>query len=55
LDPGHGRNHVHHGLFGRAHHHREVLELPLAEFGVMEDNPNCELIDDYAYWFVNCR
>ena len=39
----------------QAHHHREVLELPLAEFGVMEDNPNCELIDDYAYWFVNCR
>ena len=39
----------------QAQHHREVLELPLAEFGVMEDNPNCELIDDYAYWFVNCR
>jgi hypothetical protein len=55
LNPRHGRNHVHHGIVGRAHHHREVLELPLAEFGVMEDNPNCELIDDYAYWFVNCR
>jgi hypothetical protein len=49
------RNHTSHGLFGRALHHREVLELPLADFGVMEDNPNCQAIDDYAYWVVNCR
>ena len=55
LNPRQSRNHVHHGLFGKAQHHRELLELPLTEFGVMEDNPNCELIDDYAYWFVNCR
>jgi len=55
LNPRHGRNHSTHGLFGKALHHRETLQLPLAEFGVMEDNPNCELIDDYSYWFVNCR
>jgi hypothetical protein len=55
LNPRNGRRHVTHGLFGKALHHREALELPLAEFGVMEDNPNCQLIDDYAYWFVNCR
>jgi hypothetical protein len=54
LDPR-GRKHATHGLFGKALHHRDALELPLAEFGVMEDNPNCQLIDDYAYWFVNCR
>ncbi len=29
--------------------------LPLAEVGVREDAPNYELIDDYAYWFINCR
>ena len=55
LNPRHSRNHTHQGLFGKAQHHRELLELPLTEFGVMEDNPNCELIDDYAFWFVNCR
>jgi hypothetical protein len=55
VDPRRGHNHSSHGLFGRALHHREALELPLSEFGVMEDNPNCQLIDDYAYWFVNCR
>jgi hypothetical protein len=55
LDPRSGRNYSANGIFGRALHHREVLELPLSEFGVMEDNPNCQLIDDYAYWFVNCR
>jgi hypothetical protein len=55
VNPRHGHGHTHHGLIGKAYHHREALELPLAEFGVMEDNPNCELIDDYAYWFVNCR
>lgn len=55
INPRHSRNHINHGLFGKAQHHREALELPLSEFGVMEDNPNCQLIDDYAYWFVNCR
>jgi hypothetical protein len=55
LNPAQSRSHLTHGLFGKAMHHREPLELPLAEFGVMEDNPNCQLIDDYAYWFVNCR
>ena len=54
-DPRHGRNHTTHGLLGKALHHREMLLLPLEEFGVMEDNPNCQLIDDYSYWFVNFR
>jgi hypothetical protein len=55
LNPRNGRKPASHGLFGKALHHRETLELPLIEFGVMEDNPNCQLIDDYAYWVVNCR
>jgi hypothetical protein len=55
LNPRHNRKHTSHGLFGKALHHHEQLELPLAEFGVMEDNPNCQLIDDYAYWIVNYR
>jgi hypothetical protein len=55
VDPRRSRNHSLHGLLCKAKNHKEMLELPLAEFGVREDNPNCQLIDDYAYWFVNCR
>lgn len=55
VDPRHSHNHSLHGLLCKAKNHRDMLELPLAEFGVREDNPNCQLIDDYAFWFVNCR
>lgn len=55
LDPRRLRNHSLHGLLCKAQHHHDLLELPLSEFGVREDSPNCQLIDDYAYWFVNCR
>jgi hypothetical protein len=55
VDPRRSRNHSLHGLLCKAKNHKDLLELPLAEFGVREDNPNCQLIDDYAYWFVNCR
>jgi hypothetical protein len=43
------------GLFCRAQNAKEAMDLPLADLGVREDNPNCQLIDDYAYWFVNWR
>jgi hypothetical protein len=55
VDPRDGRAFNTHGLFCRARNHKEVVEAPLAEFGLREDNPNCQLIDDYAYWFVNWR
>jgi hypothetical protein len=55
VDPRRSNNHSLHGLLCKAKNHRDFLELPLAEFGVRDDNPNCQLIDDYAYWFVNCR
>jgi hypothetical protein len=42
-----------HGVLCKAHHRDRSIELPLAELGVREENPNCQLIDDYAYWFVN--
>ena len=44
-----------HGLFCMAQNSKTVLELPLDELGVREENPNCQLLDDYAYWFVNWR
>jgi hypothetical protein len=55
MDPRKGRNHTLHGLLCLAQNHKEALNLPLVELGVRDDNPNCQLIDDYAYWFVNYR
>jgi|WetSurMetagenome_2_1015567.scaffolds.fasta_scaffold1105325_1 hypothetical protein len=64
VDPRQGRNHSLRGLLCRVERHKEVkgrkgikeaVELPLVEFGVLDDHPHCQPIDDYAYWFVNCR
>ncbi len=55
VDPRRSRNHTLHGLLCKAEHHKQTLELPLVEIGVLEDHPNCHFIDDYAYWFVNYR
>jgi len=55
LDPRRSRNHNFFGLFCKAQNAKGMLELPLDELGVRDENPNCQLIDDYAYWFVNCR
>ena len=30
-----------------------VNELPLVDVGLHDENPNCQLVDDYAYWFLN--
>jgi len=54
-EPEQGRKHNRYGLFCTAQNTKEALDLPLAELGVRDDNPNCQLIDDYAYWFVNSR
>jgi hypothetical protein len=54
-DPHRGEMHNLHGLFCKASNAKEDFHLPLADLGVREENPNCQLIDDYAYWFVNCR
>jgi hypothetical protein len=52
-DPRQGRTRNLHGLFCKAQNAKELLDLPLVELGVREDNPNSQLLDDYAYWFVN--
>ena len=46
---------LHHGLSCKARNSKDMLDLPLSELGVREENPNCQLLDDYAYWFVNWR
>jgi hypothetical protein len=55
IDPRTGTAHNIHGLHCRAQNTKEVLDLPLADLGVRDENPNCQLLDDYAYWFVNWR
>ena len=55
-DPRHCRQSaLHDGLSCRAQNSKDVLVLPLAELGVREEDPNCQLLDNYAYWFVNWR
>ncbi|MGO9111397.1 MAG: hypothetical protein ACLP9L_19395 [Thermoguttaceae bacterium] len=34
---------------------RSRVRLPLALLKVDRQNPNCQMIDDYWYWFWNCR
>ena len=42
-------------LMARARSSQGEIEIPLAELGVREDDPNHQLIDDFAYWFWNWR
>jgi hypothetical protein len=53
MDPATVRESNLYGLYCKVENTKQVLQLPLTELGVREDNPNCQLIDDYAYWFVN--
>jgi hypothetical protein len=56
IDPRQSHQHNLHGLFCRAQNTKHAMDpLALADLGVREDNPNCQLLDDYAYWFVNWR
>jgi hypothetical protein len=48
-------HHVGDGLLCEVQNHRGTKALPLAEVGVREENPNYQIVDDYAYWFINCR
>jgi len=42
------------GILCRVEALSETTELPLVEIGVPEDDPNSQLLDDFAYWFLNC-
>jgi len=42
-------------LMARVRNAHGEVEIPLDELGVREDNPNHQLIDDFAYWFWNWR
>ena len=44
IAPRDNRGGARQGLCCRGENHKETLELPLAECGVREDNPNCQLV-----------
>jgi hypothetical protein len=46
-------DHVSEGLLCAVQDLPMVQHLPLADIGVLEESPNYQLIDDYAYWFIN--
>lgn len=41
------------GLFCKVEIDGTVLEMPLAELGMREDDPNRQLVDDYVHWLWN--
>jgi hypothetical protein len=43
------------GLFCKVQMGDRTVELPLAEMGMREDDPNRQLVDDYLYWLWNSR
>ena len=43
------------GLFCKVEVGDRTLELPLAELGMREDDPNRQLVDDYLEWLWHSR
>lgn len=43
------------GLFCKVQMDDRVTELPLADLGIQEQDPNRQLIDDYLHWLWNSQ
>ncbi|NLY03113.1 MAG: hypothetical protein GXY83_44255 [Rhodopirellula sp.] len=43
------------GLFCKVDFGDRMVELPIAEMGMQEDDPNRQLIDDYLFWLWSGR
>jgi len=43
------------GLFCKVELGDRIVELPLSELGMRDDDPNRQLVDDYLYWLWNSR
>lgn len=41
------------GLFCKVQFDGATIEVPLAELGMREEDPNCQLVDDYCHWLWN--
>jgi len=55
LDPRQTGGRNRHGLLCQIQGQKGTRELPLADFGVVKNDGNRQLVDDYAYWLINCR
>lgn len=53
IDPGQIRQSNLHGLYCLAENAKGSLQLPLTELGLRDEGPNGQIVDDFAYWFVN--
>ncbi len=42
-------------VMARVNNAHGETEIPLDELGVRDDDPNHQLLDDFAYWFWNWR
>ena len=43
------------GIFCKTRKGKYEINLPLIELKVPDDSPNLQFIEDYWYWFWNCR
>jgi hypothetical protein len=43
------------GLFCKVQIDDAIIEVPLAELGMREEDANCQLVDDYCHWLWNSR
>lgn len=43
------------GLFCKVQVDETTVELPLAELGLRDEDPNCQLVDDYCQWLWSSR
>jgi hypothetical protein len=43
------------GLFCKIQIDAATIEVPLAELGMLAEDPNCQLVDDYCHWLWNSR
>ena len=41
------------GLFCKVQIDDTVMEMPIADLGMREDDPNRQLLDDYGFWLWN--
>lgn len=41
------------GLFCKVEIDGTVIEMPIADLGMRDDDPNRQLLDDYGYWLWN--
>ena len=55
VGPSDNANRRQYGLFCKVELGDQTLELPLAELGMREDDPNRQLVDDYLDWLWKSR